>query len=117
MSEIAAEVTGSNQPGGVEQTDTVKSFSFADLHEKAMAFTDSTPESTESTTEQAEPVQAAQTQEPAVAEATNVDDASASQLAQLKDTDLVEVTVDGQPVQMAWKDAKEIGRASCRERV
>lgn len=39
-------------------------------------------------------------------EAQNVDSASAATLASLKDTDLVEVTVDGQPVQMPWAEAK-----------
>jgi hypothetical protein len=37
---------------------------------------------------------------------TNIDNASTTKLAQLKDDDVVEVTVDGEPVQMSWKDAK-----------
>lgn len=105
MSEIAAEVVGSNQPGGVEQPDAVKSFSFEGLHEKAMAFGE---ESTQAETpEQAAQPDATQTQEPVQQEdTTKVADASAGQLAQLKDTDLVEVTVDGKPVTMPWGEAK-----------
>ena len=106
MSEIAAEVTGSNQPGGNEQVDTTGGFSFSDLHEKAMAYQ---PEGTPSVEPTEQPAQVETTPEVKVeaqAEPENVDNASAAQLAQLKDTDLIEITVDGQQVVMPWKDAK-----------
>jgi hypothetical protein len=86
------------------QTDPVSSFSFEGLHEQAMSYGEENnpvvgdDANTELSTEASEPV--------ADATSTNVDNASASKLASLKDEDLVEVTVDGQPVQMTWKDAK-----------
>lgn len=112
MAEIAAQVTGDNQPGGNEQPDTVKNFSFEGIHERAMDYQpESTPAAAQPAAEQVPPVKAEPQVETEVkpaleAEATNVGDATAAQLAQLKDTDLVEVTVDGQTVQMPWKDAK-----------
>lgn len=88
------------------QTDPVSSFSFAGLHEQAMAYGSDTPETpAEPVVEQvAEPVAA----EPVVeaTESQNIDNASEAKLAQLSDDQLVEITVDGQPVQMSWKDAK-----------
>jgi hypothetical protein len=99
MAEIAADVTSGGNPGAVEQPDPTKSFDFGNLHEQAMNFN---PESTNTPAEAQEQV-AGQPQEEV---AQNVDNASATQLAQLKDTDLVEVTVDGQPVQMPWGQAK-----------
>lgn len=102
MSEIAAEVVSNGQVGN-EQPDPISSFSFNDIHDKAMSFGEEAPANTP------DPAQSVQEQVPASEqpqEAQNVDNASQAQLAQLKDTDIVEVTVDGQPVQMAWKDAK-----------
>jgi hypothetical protein len=103
MSEIAAEVIGGS-PAGDSQPDPVSAFSFGgDLHKQAMEFQ---PEA--DTQEPAQPVveQVVAPQGDVPAEPKNVDTASASQLAKLKDTDLVEVTVDGQPVQMPWGQAK-----------
>ena len=92
--------------GGSEasiQTDPVSSFSFDNLHDQAMAYGE---ENNPSSDAAAELSTDASTESAGVEASTNVDNASASQLAQLKDEDLVEVTVDGQPVQMSWKDAK-----------
>lgn len=88
------------------QTDPVSSFSFSGLHEQAMAYNSDTP--VDAPVAAAEQVTAPETPvvtEP-VAEASNIDNAPAAQLAQLSDDQMVEITVDGQPVQMAWKDAK-----------
>jgi hypothetical protein len=92
-------VTSASPAGESVQADPVSSFSFDSIHEKAMAFGEDTPVDT--------PEQVA-ADVPASPEpnATNVDNASAAQLAQLNDNQLVEVTVDGEQVQMPWKDAK-----------
>jgi hypothetical protein len=92
----------------VPQPDPVESFSFDNIHEKAMAYGSDTP-AADAAPEQVTPpaVEAPVADVPASPEgSTNIDNASGAQLAQLKDDDLIEVTVDGQPVQMAWKDAK-----------
>lgn len=97
MSDILAEGSGETT------VDPVSSFSFANVHEQALAQfgADETP----AAPEQPEPTAAVETP---VAEppAPNVDNASAAKLASLNDEDLVEVTVDGEKVQMPWKDAK-----------
>lgn len=80
-------------------TDPVSAFSFENAHAKALEMWEGTPSA--EPTEQ--PVAA---QEPVAEPATNVDDASAQQLAQLADDQLVEVTVDGEKVTMPWKDAR-----------
>ena len=91
----------------VSQADPVEKFSFDSVHEKAMAYGSDTPSAADAAVEQvAEPVVETPAADAAVEESTNIDSASASQLAQLKDTDLVEVTVDGENVQMTWKDAR-----------
>jgi hypothetical protein len=86
------------------QTDPVSSFSFEGLHEKAMAFGSDTPAADAAVEQVAEPVADAPVVE--ASETPNIDSANAAQLAQLSDDQLVEITVDGQPVQMSWKDAK-----------
>jgi hypothetical protein len=94
--------------GGVSdaQPDPVSSFSFEGLHDKAMAYgTDDTPAADAAVEQVAEPAEPVVVEEP-TEQAQNIDDASASQLAQLKDTDLVEVTVDGETVQMPWSEAR-----------
>lgn len=84
------------------QPDPTSSFSFDSIHEKAMAYgSDSNTPPEQVATE----VAADAVVEPA-AEITDPTTATQAQLAQLKDDDLVEVTVDGEPVQMTWKDAK-----------
>jgi hypothetical protein len=110
--EITSEVVGQSQPGGeATQVDPVKSFSFAGLHEKALAMmngegTPAAPAAEQATSvTPSEPAEQLASQPP-VEEATNVDGASGAQLAQLKDTDLVEVTQDGKLVQMPWSQAK-----------
>lgn len=107
---ISAEIVGSNQPGGDTQPSSIDNFNFSSLREQAMeAFGgNDTPEadtqvSNEPVVQTQEQVNAPQTPEP---EPTNVDNASSKQLAALKDDDLVEVTVDGEQVQMPWKDAR-----------
>lgn len=113
MPEISATVTGNNAEGG-SQSDPVSSFSFSGLHDKAMNMLDeSTPASSDGGQEQVPQTQVqAQTPEPQAqaqpqdGEAKNVDNASAKQLAQLKDDDIVEITVDGETQQMPWKEAK-----------
>src|SRR6476646_959235 len=108
---ITAEIVGSNQPGGDTQPSAAENFNFSSLREQAMAAFggDDTP---------AEPVadtpavQAEQVVIPPDAaapkseEPTNVDSATQAQLAQLKDTDLVEVKVDGENVTMPWAEAR-----------
>jgi hypothetical protein len=113
MSEIAAEVVGTNQaPAGSEQPSPVDKFSFAGLHEQAMAFgseNNDTPEPVAEAPVQEQvfnPLTKPAQPQAVAAEPKNVDNATAGQLAALKDTDLVEVTVDGQPVQMPWADAR-----------
>lgn len=87
------------------QSDPVSSFSFSNLHEQAMNFGNDTQSATPA--EQVAPPVPDPAAPPAQPDgATNVDGASAAQLAALKDTDLVEVTVDGQPVQMPWSEAR-----------
>jgi hypothetical protein len=85
------------------QSDPVSSFSFDGLHEKAMAYGNDTPQA-EPAEQVAEPV-AEPTPEPD-ASSTNIDNASQAQLAQLSDDQLVELTVDGETVQVPWKEAK-----------
>jgi hypothetical protein len=100
MSDIAAEVVGQNQPAQDAQPAADNSFSFGSLHDKALAAmgTDNSPAGEPApvpeTTPQAQPV------------AENVDNATAAQLATLKPTDLVEVTVDGEKVRMPWSQAE-----------
>lgn len=99
-----ADILVTSGGGDPIETDPVSSFSFDGIHEKAMAFGENTP-AAEAAVEQVPPPVA----EPApVAETTpeNIDNASNAQLAQLKDTDLVEVTVDGQKVQLPWSEAR-----------
>jgi hypothetical protein len=102
MSEIVASVTGENQPDvSTSQADGISNFSFAGLHEKALEVFDggsNTPDPTglEHVAQPNTPESAPQ----------NVDNASSAQLAQLNPTDLVEVTVDGQKVQMPWSEAQ-----------
>lgn len=87
------------------QSDPVSSFSFDSIHERAMAYGNDTPEADASTEQVAEPVAEAA----AVADetpSTNIDNASQAQLAQLSDDQLVELTVDGETVQVPWKEAK-----------
>jgi hypothetical protein len=109
MSEIAAEIVGTpNQaPAGSAQPSPVDSFNFAGVHEAAMAF-GSEGNDTPAPGGQEQVIQPlVQPKQPqAVAEPKNVDGASAAQLATLKDTDLVEVTVDGQPIQLPWAEAR-----------
>jgi hypothetical protein len=102
MSEIAAEIVQSEP---AQQADPVKSFSFDGLHEQALAMMNDGPGTPEAVTPPAEQpaVSGGAPKEPV---AENVDTASPSQLAQLKPTDLVEVTVDGQKVQMPWAEAQ-----------
>lgn len=104
MSQIASETVGSNQaPVDTSSVgDQGSSFSFSSLHDQALAAMEpGTPAATP------EHVAASVLAEKPVAEAaTNVDNASAATLAQLKPTDLVEVEVDGQPVQMPWSEAR-----------
>jgi len=77
------------------ETDPVSSFSFDGIHEKAMAAWGDTPEpAAEPLEEQVAPEATPEPIAEPEASAENIDGASASQLAQLKDTDLVEVTVD-----------------------
>ncbi len=103
MSEIAAEVVGSNTPGVDSQSSGADTFSFAALHEQAMNYKpEGTPDAQEQVTGDEGITASAGTEE----QAQNVDNASTAQLASLKDTDLVEVTVDGQPVQMPWSEAR-----------
>lgn len=99
MSDIAAEVVGSNQPVQDSQPATDKSFSFGSLHEQALA-------AMGSDTPAQEPALQAGTPDPAQPGVENVDNATQAQLASLKPTDLVEVTVDGQTVQMPWSEAQ-----------
>jgi hypothetical protein len=98
MADISAEVVGSNQPVESVSSEAPVSYSFDDAHAKALAMFEGTPEGEQ-------PVEPAPVAEPAE-EATNVDNASAAQLAKLDDNQLVEVTVDGEVVQMPWKDAR-----------
>jgi hypothetical protein len=89
--------------GETISSDSVSSLDFSSLHEQAMSF-GNTPEPVAPAAEQvAEPPApvAAETQETQ----TETPVAQPS-LAQLKDDDLVEVLVDGQPTTMSWKDAK-----------
>ena len=101
MSDIESTVSGGNAASVSDaQPDTTSSFSFADLHSKAMAFGDDTPAAVPAVEEQV-------SSDPApVDPAPNVDAASAAQLAQLSDDQLVEVTVDGEQVRMPWREAK-----------
>ena len=108
---ISAEITGQGQMPSDGQADGgASSFDFSSLREQALSMLEGTPAG-DTPVEQAAPI----TNEPVVpeevvaapeGEATNVDTASASALAQLKDTDLVEVEVDGQKVQMPWAEAR-----------
>jgi hypothetical protein len=93
---------GQGAEGVSVATDPVSSFSFSDLHDKAMAY----GESTDTPAEGAEQVETPAPVAAAEPDAQNIDNASSTKLAQLKDDDVVEVTVDGEPVQMSWKDAK-----------
>jgi hypothetical protein len=106
MSQIGSEVVGSGSAGADVQTDNISSFSFSGLHDAALAKMNGqtdTPEPTGGEQVAADvPADAGVVQ----GDATNVDNASAAQLAQLSDDQLVEVTVDGEQVQMPWKDAK-----------
>lgn len=102
MSVIASEIVGSNQPGADAQADTSSNFDFGSLHEKAMNF-GADAQNTPAPQEQVVEPDATAVPEP---EPTNVDNASAAQIAQLKDDDLVEVTVNGEQVQLPWKEAK-----------
>lgn len=96
--------------GGAElspQTDPVSSFSFEGIHEKAMAFGTDTPAAEAAPEQVAAPIAETPVVEAeASPDSTNIDNASQAALAQLKDTDLVEVTVDGQSVQMPWSEAR-----------
>jgi hypothetical protein len=97
--------------GGADapQSDPVSSFSFEGVHEKAMAYGEETPAAAEPVAEQLDATPAAEpVADPSAAgaESTNIDNASNAQLAKLSDDSLVEITVDGQTVQMPWKDAK-----------
>ncbi len=83
------------------QTDPVSGFSFEGLHEQAMAYGTDTPPAGEQVVE---PV-ATPVVEP-VSEPANIADATPAQLAQLTDDQLVEIQVDGETVQIPWKDAK-----------
>lgn len=107
---ITAEIVGHGQPGGDTQPSAVDNFSFSSLREQAMeAFGGDTPAETPEATPQAVQTEQVVTQTqsaPKSEEPTNVEQATPTQLANLKDDDLVEVTVDGEPVQLAWKDAK-----------
>jgi hypothetical protein len=97
MADISATVTQAESVSA----DSVSDFSFDALHEKAMAYGSDTPAADAAPEQVAADVPATPD-----ASATNVDNASAAQLAQLSDDTLVEVTVDGQAVQLPWKDAK-----------
>lgn len=105
MSQIAAEVlgqdAGTGDHTGSSIDPTTSSFSFgADTHKAAMAMLDGTP-----ATEQAqEPAQAATSISPEPV--TNTETATQAQLAQLQDTDLVTVPVNGQDVTMPWSEAR-----------
>jgi hypothetical protein len=103
MAEIATLSESTGTPGGAagtEQPSPVSSFSFEGLHEKAMNFQ---PDAVSTPTLESEH---AQTPPVVDSSATNVDNATQAQLAALKDTDLVEVTVDGQSVQLPWSEAR-----------
>ena len=109
MSDISADIVGSSQPGGDTQADSSSSFSFNDLHEKAMAFgsepaTEAAPETPASTP--VDPALPGEEQAPAAVDAENIDNASAAQLAQIADDQLVEVTVDGEKVTLPWSEAR-----------
>jgi hypothetical protein len=85
-----------------------QSIDFNSLHEQAMGFgndTPSAPEQTPPATPAVEtPAPEGITSTPN--EPIEVENKTAAQLAQIADDQLVEVIVDGQPVQMPWKDAK-----------
>lgn len=103
-----AEIAVVNEaPGGgsssVEQPSPASGFDFSSLHEKAMNYGTEASTPSPAADVAADAGEQAQVEE---ADVQNVDNASATQLAQLKDTDLVEVTVDGQPVQMPWSEAR-----------
>lgn len=106
MSEIAAEIVSSGATAEAPQsTDNVGNFSFSGLHEKALAMFEGgagTPGDS-NVTEQP----ATSTATPAETPTQNVDNATPAQLASIKPTDLVEVTVDGQKVQMPWAEAEK----------
>jgi hypothetical protein len=95
MSDIAAEIVGSSQPGGDSQPEAPVSFEGA--HERALAMLEGNSTEVEQSPDAPSEV---------VADAPNVDGASAAQLATLSDDQLVEVTVDGETVQMPWKEAR-----------
>jgi len=95
MSDIASTVVATETPA---QPDSISSFSFDSLHDKALSMLEGGNTPADVPAEQVAP--------DAPADATNVDNASQAQLAQLSDDQLVEVTVDGQPVQMPWSEAK-----------
>lgn len=104
MSVIASEIVGSNQPAADVQPDSSNSISFDTSKALEMFEGKNTPQEAtpvEQVTPPAQPV--AEEVKPDV---TNVENASAKQLAQLKDDDIVEVTVGGQNVQVPWKEAK-----------
>jgi hypothetical protein len=103
MSDIEVTSATPGQAGENVQSDPISSFSFDSIHEKAMNYGADTPVDAPASPEQVAAPEAVATPEPS---ATNVDNASAAQLAQLSDDQLVEVTVDGEQVQMPWKDAK-----------
>lgn len=117
MSEIAAEVTGANKPGGEAQASPVDKFSFSSLHEQAMAAMGGggTPDTSSVKEQVTDPNdltsleaqhRASINTQPKAEDVQNVDAATSAQIAQLKDTDLVEVTVAGQKVTMPWGEAR-----------
>lgn len=105
MSDITSQVIGSNAPGGESQSGAVESFSFGNLHEQALSvFENGDTPAADAAVEQVAAPEAAGTEveEPA----QNIDNASDAKLAQLTDDQLVEVTVDGQKVQVPWGEAR-----------
>lgn len=89
-------------------SDTFPSINFDSLHSQAMAH-DSTPVSETPETPAAEPAVSAEPAPgttPTTPDAVDVSQKTEAQLAQIADDQLVEVIVDGQPVQMPWKDAR-----------
>jgi hypothetical protein len=92
----------SSSTDNVAQGSPVDSFSFDSLHTTALAQFEGTPAPQE---QAAEPVVEST---PVVVPdpVTNVETTSEAKLAQLADTDLVTVTVDGQEVTLPWKEAR-----------
>lgn len=97
----------------VVSSDTFPSINFESLHEQASAYGEGTPpedavvEQPEvSTTSETPDAPAAEGTTPTTEDAVDVSQKTEAQLAKLADDQLVEIVVNGETVQMPWKEAK-----------